>query len=335
MRTGLLAGGNWIVDHIKLIDTWPAQDALASIRRQSSSNGGSPYNILVDLAQLGAAFPLSAVGLVGDDADGRGIREDCVARGIDVTQLRTTTAAPTSYTDVMTVEATGRRTFFHQRGANARLDVEHFDFRTTKARFFHLGYLLLLDRLDEVVGTETRACEVLRRAKAAGLMTSIDCVSEDGQRFASRVLPALPLVDVFFVNDFEAERLTGVLLRVDGVIQRAKVEAAADRLLSAGVQGWVILHFPEAVYARGAAGEGLWQPALRVPAEKIVGAVGAGDALAAGVLYGLHEGWPMEAVLKLGVAVAAASLSDPSCSRGVRPVRECLALVDAYGFQST
>ena len=63
MRTGLLAGGNWIVDHIKLIDTWPAQDALASICRQSSSNGGSPYNILVDLAQLGAAFPLSAVGV--------------------------------------------------------------------------------------------------------------------------------------------------------------------------------------------------------------------------------------------------------------------------------
>jgi DhnA family fructose-bisphosphate aldolase class Ia len=45
---------------------------------------------------------------------------------------------------------------------------------------------------------------------------------------------------------------------------------------------------------------------------------------AAGVLYGLHEGGPMEAVL-----------SDPSCSRGVRPVCECLALVDAYGFQST
>jgi sugar/nucleoside kinase (ribokinase family) len=100
------------------------------------------------------------------------------------------------------------------------------------------------------------------------------------------------------------------------------------------VQAWVVLHFPEAVYARGAAGEGLWQPALRVPPAQIAGAVGAGDALAAGVLYGLHEGWPMEAVLKLGVAVAAASLSDPSCSRGVRPVRECLALVDAYGFQS-
>ena len=335
MRTGLLAGGNWIVDHIKLIDTWPAQDALASIRRQATSNGGSPYNILVDLAQLGAAFPLSAVGLVGDDADGRSIRDDCVARGIDVSQLRTTTAAPTSYTDVMIVEATGRRTFFHQRGANAQLDIEHFDFKTTKARFFHLGYLLLLDRLDEVEGSETRACEVLRRAKAAGLMTSIDCVSEDGQRFASRVRPALPWVDVFFVNDFEAERLTDVALRMDGVIQRAKVEAAADRLLSAGVQAWVILHFPEGVYARGAAGEGLWQPALRVPPAQIAGAVGAGDALAAGVLYGLHEGWPMEAVLKLGVAVAAASLSDPSCSRGVRPVRECLALADAYGFQST
>jgi hypothetical protein len=31
MRSGILAGGNWIVDHLKIIDAWPTQDALASI----------------------------------------------------------------------------------------------------------------------------------------------------------------------------------------------------------------------------------------------------------------------------------------------------------------
>lgn len=31
-------------------------------------------------------------------------------------------------TDVMTVESTGERTFFHHRGANAELGSEHFDF---------------------------------------------------------------------------------------------------------------------------------------------------------------------------------------------------------------
>lgn len=149
MRTGLIAGGNWIIDHVKLIDAWPAQDTLANIPHAVVGNGGSPYNILQDLARLRASFPLAAIGLVGDDADGRRILDDCRAQGIDVAQLHTTAEAPTSYTDVMSVQGTTHRTYFHQRGANARLGPEHFDFAATTAKIFHLGYLLLLDRLDE------------------------------------------------------------------------------------------------------------------------------------------------------------------------------------------
>ena len=63
-RTGILAGGNWIVDSVKIIDTYPQQDALANILSTSRGTGGSPFNLLVDLASLGAKFPLAAVGLV-------------------------------------------------------------------------------------------------------------------------------------------------------------------------------------------------------------------------------------------------------------------------------
>src|SRR4030095_3381896 len=66
-RTGILAGGNWIIDHVKIIDVWPEQDALANIFSRSRGTGGSPYNVLVDLAKLGVQFPLEAVGLVGDE----------------------------------------------------------------------------------------------------------------------------------------------------------------------------------------------------------------------------------------------------------------------------
>src|ERR1700722_10683119 len=121
MRSGILAGGNWIVDNVKLIDAWPPQDSLATILSESAANGGAPYNVLKDLARLGAAFPLAAVGLVGDDANGRSILADCRAHRIDTARLQSTRLAPTSYTDVMTTQATGRRTFFHLRGANALL----------------------------------------------------------------------------------------------------------------------------------------------------------------------------------------------------------------------
>jgi sugar/nucleoside kinase (ribokinase family) len=82
-RSGILAGGNWIVDRPKIIDVYRAQDSLANIIRETSSNGGSPYNVLIDLARLQAPFRPSAVGLVGDDAAGEFICSDCRAHGID------------------------------------------------------------------------------------------------------------------------------------------------------------------------------------------------------------------------------------------------------------
>ena len=104
-RNGVLAGGNWIVDRPKIIDVYPAQDTLANILQETSSNGGSPYNLLLDLARLQAPFPLEAVGLVGEDEAGEFIRADCRAHGIDTRQLHACKDAPTSYTDVMTVQS--------------------------------------------------------------------------------------------------------------------------------------------------------------------------------------------------------------------------------------
>src|SRR6185295_4791626 len=139
-----------------------------------------PYNVLVDLAKRGADFPLAAAGLVGKDALGETILRDCKNHGIDMRHLKSTTAAPTSYTDVMTETGRGRRTFFHHRGANALWRGDDLDFGKTRSAIFHLGYLLLLDALDqkdERYGT--RAARMLAAAQTAGLKTSVDVVSED------------------------------------------------------------------------------------------------------------------------------------------------------------
>jgi len=334
-RSGIMAGGNWIVDHVKMIDRWPPQDALANITSQFSSNGGSPYNVLKDIARLGAAFPLEAVGLVGDDEAGRFIRGDCARHRIDTTQLRNSTRTPTSYTDVMTEQGTGRRTFFHCRGANAELAPEHFDFTRSRARLFHLGYLLLLDRLDQPSATAaTAAVDVLRAARAAGMKTAADVVSENSDRFARVVRPALPELDYLFVNEFEIAQVTGITTTRAGVVDPAAVARAAAEMIRGGVREWVFVHFPAAVVACGADGEVVWQPSLRVPPEFIKGAAGAGDAFASGVLLGLHESWPISDALKLGVCAAAASLGHPTCSEGVGSHADCLALAERFGFNS-
>ena len=64
-RVGLLAGGNWIIDQVKIIDVYPQPEQLANIRSQSEGTGGAAYNVLIDLANTGAPFPLLGAGMVG------------------------------------------------------------------------------------------------------------------------------------------------------------------------------------------------------------------------------------------------------------------------------
>ena len=95
-RSGLLAGGNWIIDQVKMVDVYPQREQLANIRSQSQGTGGAPYNVLVDLAKLGAPFPLAAAGLVGKDLLGEEILADCAKRKIDTKFLKQTAEAATS-----------------------------------------------------------------------------------------------------------------------------------------------------------------------------------------------------------------------------------------------
>jgi sugar/nucleoside kinase (ribokinase family) len=331
-RNGVLAGGNWIIDQVKMVDVYPQREQLANIRSQSQGTGGAPFNVLVDLARMEAPFALSAAGLVGRDSLGEEILNICKLHKIDTKLLTTTKEAPTSYTDVMTEIGNGRRTFFHQRGANALWDAEDLKFSRTKARIFHLGYLLLLDALDAADKTfGTRAARLLAAAQEAGLKTSVDVVSEDSDRFARIVSPALKHVDYCILNEIEAGKTTGFKIRQgDGALDTVSVRHAAGALLQMGVREVVVVHFPEGAFARTRKGEDFWQSSLNLPAKYIAGTAGAGDAFCAGVLFGLHEGWELNKCLMTGVCAAAASLSHPTCTDGMMSLNGCLALAKKY-----
>jgi len=334
IRSGLLAGGNWIMDQVKMIDVYPQPEQLTNIRSQSQGTGGAPFNVLVDLARSGTPFPLYAAGLVGRDPLGKEILEICRHYKIDVRHLGATPKAPTSYTDVMTELGSGRRTFFHARGANALWDGADLDFQKLNVRIFHLGYLLLLDALDKPdARLGTQAARLLARAQAAGVRTSVDVVSEDSDRFARIVNPALKHVDYCILNEIEAGKTTGFKIRLpDGKLDTVALRHAAGALLQQGVRELVVVHFPEGAFARTRKGDDFWQPALKLPPKYIAGTAGAGDAFCAGVLYGLHESWDLQRCLLTGVCIAAASLADATCTTGVKALNTSLALARKFGF---
>lgn len=93
----------------------------------------------------------------------------------------------------------------------------------------------------------------------------------------------------------------------------------------------VAVHFPRGGLALTRSGDLIRQPSLRVPKDAIVGANGAGDAFAAGLLYGFHEGWQPAECLALAHAAAAASLRGISTTGTVESWQTCQTLAKQWG----
>jgi len=330
-RHGILAAGHWIVDCVKRIDHWPAPSTLARIEQQHIANGGFAFNLLSDLAALDPSCPLFAAGLVGDDAHGRFIRERCRRLKINDAMLRITTEAPTSFTDVMTETGSGRRTFFYCPGANERLTESHLRPMASPAKIFCLGYLGFLPLLDMTNGDGLNAsARLLREAAENGFITAGDLVSAPNPNLRAQVAPCLPHLDILFLNEWEAAQLLGKDLPAPFTATQAGEFAESVRGL--GMRGAVVLHFREGVVAVTADGQRLAQGSVNFPDSEIQGTVGAGDALAAGVLLARHHEMPWPEALKLGVCAATACLKSPTASDGVLPWQQCLELGNQYGF---
>ena len=333
-RSGIVCAGCWLVDHNKSIARWPAEETLSSIVEQRRDGGGPAHNVAMDLARLGAAFPIAAMGAVGDDEAGRFLLDACRERGVDASGLRTVPGAHTSQTDVMTVRATGKRTFFHYQGANALLAPDDFDFAGSTARLLHLGAPGVHERLDGPRGGDASGwVTVLERARAAGLETNLELVSAEPAEIGRLAAPCLPHLDTLIVNDYEAGALTDLEVVANGVVSVPTARAAARALLDAGVRELVVIHFPGGCVAASRDGRLIAHPSLRVPEAFIRGANGAGDAFVAGVLYALHEAWPLERCLELGLCAGAAALGSVSTTGSVGTVPDCLALADRWGWR--
>jgi sugar/nucleoside kinase (ribokinase family) len=103
-------------------------------------------------------------------------------------------------------------------------------------------------------------------------------------------------------------------------------------LLTEDLRGQLVVHTPDRVFAFSSDGKRKEHGSVKMPPELIQGAVGAGDAFAAGYLCGFTDGREAEECLRFGVCVAASSLLAPDSSSGVLPWNESLKLGETYGY---
>ena len=332
-RQGICVAGNLIVDIGYPVSAYPSPGQLVTILEDKSMTvGGLAVSVGIDLARLDDALPIRILGCMGDDTEGRLIQEAFAQYpNIDASDVRI--SGQTSYTLVMNDASTKERTFFQFRGANAAFDGMNLPWERIKAKIFHAGYILLMDGLDEEDEKYgTRMARLLREAKAQGLLTSVDVVSEASDRFKTIVPPALKYTDYCIINEYEAGKTSGIPLRdEDGKLLEEKIPLVLEKLKALGVSRWAVIHAPEGAWGLDERGEFVSLPSLKLPAGYVKGTTGAGDAFCSGVLYGAHQEMPLIEALRLGTATAAAALGAPDANSGVLPAPEALAFYREMG----
>lgn len=327
-RSGIVLAGTVILDIVNVIDHWPQEERLASILRTEYGAGGPPHNAAAALIKLGATFPVSCIGAVGDDSYGEIFLKQASDYGVDISTINAVAGAITSHTHVMSSAATGRRTFFYQSGVNDLLEPAELFPVNSKAKIFYCGSPGVARSMDENDGW----VKLLSKAKSKGFETALELVPMPHEILRKLVPPCLVHTDILVINDHESTGITGIDVAPEAQIDTEKCVAACRVLLEMGVAKVAVIHHPAGAVAMLKDGTVEKRGSIKIKESEIVGSVGAGDAFYAGFLCGWHENWELGRCLELGNAAAATSLFSVTTSASIRTVDECLEFAEERGI---
>ena len=295
---GVLCTGNLVVDLlVRPVEEipWGRTVMVDSIEQHTGGNGA---NTACALGILGTSVHL--LGSIGADAFGDFVSAHLTRSGVDTSGLRRH-SQPTAVTAVM-VHADGRRGFLHRLGASGEMSISEPEFERELAAGFAHYHVASPFGLPLMRGLH--AC-LLRRAREAGLTTSIDTQWDSRGAWLDDLAPCLPYTDYLFANEDEARMLSGL----DDPSATARIlrgSGAGTVVVKLGSNGCLI-----------STGHG----DTRVPAfdVDVVDTTGAGDCFVGAFLSELLLGSPLAACARFAAAVAAHSIGRLGATPGLRP----------------
>lgn len=302
-RLGISVAGTVLLDKINEISAYPESGELTKISSIRLGVGGCVPNVACDLKKIRPSLDVYAIGKIGDDADGKYILDYLNKSGVDTSKIAIDKTDSTSMTQVMSVSG-GQRTFFTYPGTSSSFGFSDIDFDSLDTKILHLGYFLLLDKVDGGDGIK-----ILKEAKARGIETSIDLVSENSDRY-SIVLPCLQHTDYLIINELEASKLTGI------EPTNENLRKISEKLMELGVRKKVIIHKPDMATALSKEGFTV-VPSFDISKNEIKGTTGAGDAFCSGALIGIYDNRSDREILEFASSVALVSLFAPDATSGI------------------
>ena len=279
-KMGLIKGS------MTLIDEDAAGELESVVKPASVCSGGSVANSIVQLSLLGGRSQF--IGKIAQDKIGQQFREDMSRSGIDFNTRPVQSGASTGRCYIF-VTSDAQRTMCTSLGACTMLSAADVEEEAIKRSSFLLmeGYLWDLPGAKELI---LEASRVAREAGTSIALTLSDPFLVDRHRYDLQKFVEQQ-VDLLFANElevqslYESENLESALADIKGKVKHLVV--------TRGEQGSVVLS------------QGKTHVRKVEAVTDLVDTTGAGDAYAAGFLYGFTRDWSIPKCMDAASDLAA------------------------------
>jgi ribokinase len=267
--------GQCSLDHLALIDTYPAVDTKKEILELHEQGGGPVATALAALTRWGVGCRF--YGIVGDDEAGEKIRNSLIKEGVDVSGLKVRGKAASQVAFIAIEKDTARRTIFWRRPTGGPLQPEELD-----PDFLHVSRFLLLDGLMKDV-----SLDAAEKARERGIPMMLDA-----GRLRPGILDLVKLSD-YVVASEEFARDLGWAPGSETLLRERENLGVKVLTVTLGERGSMTATSDN---------EYIQIPSFRVHA---VDTTGAGDVFHGGYIYGLLKSWGLKETITFASAAAA------------------------------
>ncbi len=271
-----------------------------SINKPSVCCGGDALNVAIGLAKLDN--PVSIIGRISNDTNGKFILNECKKYNIDVSGVIYDEECATAASYAL-IDEKGERHFLSEKSIFERLQGKDISDKAIEdADIIYIGSAMALRKMDEE-GIRS----VFSRAHEQGKITVMDAAinREDPHRdWLKYLAPAFMETDVFFPSIDEAIKITGETNpeKIAEYFRPFSIKVLGIKL---GASGCFVTDFKNKRF-------------IGCPENMpVVDTTGAGDSFMAGLISGLARGFDVFSSTQLAVSVATKNVGAVGGTAGI------------------
>lgn len=280
------------------INDQDAEEIIASIKDYQIIPGGSEANVIADIASLGGKTAFHSV--IADDKYGNLFKESLIKEGVDYLSRFNTNSSKNTALCLTFITPDKERTFAVSGAITGDIEDSYINYNAIKnSKIFYTDASNLDGGKNKSIVTD--------KALSTATSNFVSIAFNLNNNFfvnknREEILKLLSRVNILIGGESEAKNLFKVST-VDDVLEKA-LEYVDMAVITLGKDGAVIATKEKQIYIPTQAKE-----------EKIADLNGAGDAFAAGFLYGYSQGYDLE---KSGI-IAAKTAAHIIYQMGARP----------------